>query len=39
VTAADLPTLATMTMADACLSTNPRDADRADIEALFRQAL
>jgi alcohol dehydrogenase class IV len=39
VTAADLPTLSTMTMADACLSTNPREADRADIEALFRQAL
>ncbi|HEY2221175.1 MAG TPA: iron-containing alcohol dehydrogenase [Actinomycetospora sp.] len=39
VTAEDVPTLSTMTMADACLSTNPREADRADIEALFRQAL
>jgi alcohol dehydrogenase len=39
VTAEDLPTLSLMTMADACLSTNPREADRADIEALFRQAL
>jgi 1,3-propanediol dehydrogenase len=39
VMAEDLPTLSTMTMADACLSTNPREADRADIEALFRQAL
>ena len=39
VTAADVEQLATMTMADACLATNPREADRADIEALFRTAL
>jgi alcohol dehydrogenase class IV len=28
-----------MTLADACLSTNPREADAADIETLFRAAL
>ena len=39
VMAEDIPTLSLMTMADACLSTNPREADRSDIEALFRQAL
>jgi alcohol dehydrogenase class IV len=39
VTEADVPLLAVMTMADACLSTNPREADVADIETLFRAAL
>ncbi|GLZ55088.1 iron-containing alcohol dehydrogenase [Actinomycetospora sp. NBRC 106378] len=39
VTEDDVEQLATMTMADACLSTNPREATREDIEALFRQAL
>jgi alcohol dehydrogenase len=36
---ADIETLATTTLGDACLSTNPRDADSADIAALFRAAL
>ncbi|WP_233517776.1 iron-containing alcohol dehydrogenase [Geodermatophilus marinus] len=35
----DIDTLATTTLGDACLSTNPRDADRADVAALFRAAL
>ena len=39
VTEADVPKLAAMTMVDACLSTNPREADAADIDALFRLAL
>ena len=39
VTAEDLPVLARMTMADACLSTNPREATPEEIEALFRTAL
>jgi 1,3-propanediol dehydrogenase len=39
VTEADVPLLSTMTLADACLSTNPREADAADIETLFRAAL
>ena len=39
VTDADVGRLATMTMADACLTTNPREADRDDIEAVFRAAL
>ena len=39
VTEGDVAQLATMTMADACLSTNPREATRAEIETLFRQAL
>jgi len=39
VTEADVPKLSSMTMVDACLSTNPREADLADIEALFRAAL
>ncbi len=39
VTEADVETLATTTLGDACLSTNPRDADRADVAALFRGAL
>jgi alcohol dehydrogenase len=36
---ADIDTLAVTTLGDACLSTNPRDAGRADIAALFRAAL
>ena len=36
---ADIGTLATTTLGDACLSTNPRDADSTDIAALFRSAL
>jgi alcohol dehydrogenase len=36
---ADIETLAMTTLGDACLSTNPRDADSADIAALFRAAL
>ncbi|GAA4872849.1 iron-containing alcohol dehydrogenase [Actinomycetospora straminea] len=39
VTEADVPVLSAMTLADACLSTNPREADQADIETLFRAAL
>jgi len=39
VTEADVGLLAAMTMADTCLSTNPREADQADIETLFRAAL
>ncbi|SHG64371.1 Alcohol dehydrogenase, class IV [Geodermatophilus nigrescens] len=39
VSEADVETLATTTLGDACLSTNPRDADRAEIAALFRTAL
>ncbi|MGR6966527.1 iron-containing alcohol dehydrogenase [Geodermatophilus sp. URMC 61] len=35
----DIQTLATTTLGDACLSTNPRDADATDIAALFRAAL
>jgi alcohol dehydrogenase class IV len=27
------------TLDDACLSTNPRSADRSEVEALFRAAL
>jgi 1,3-propanediol dehydrogenase len=34
-----LPHMAKTTMKDACLATNPRDADAQDIEALFRAAL
>jgi 1,3-propanediol dehydrogenase len=34
-----LPQLARTTLEDACLATNPRDADSADIEAVFRAAL
>ena len=34
-----LPQLARTTLEDACLATNPRDADMADIHALFRAAL
>jgi 1,3-propanediol dehydrogenase len=39
VSESDLPLLAVMTMADTCLSTNPREADKDDIETLFRSAL
>lgn len=39
VTEADVPRLARFTLADACLSTNPRPATAADVEALFRAAL
>jgi alcohol dehydrogenase class IV len=39
VTEADIPTLARTTLYDACLATNPREADASDIEALFRDAL
>lgn len=36
---ADVDVLARTTLGDACLSTNPRDADHADVAALFRAAL
>jgi alcohol dehydrogenase class IV len=36
---ADVPRLARTTLKDACLATNPRDADARDIETLFRAAL
>ncbi|MGO9505254.1 MAG: iron-containing alcohol dehydrogenase [Streptosporangiaceae bacterium] len=39
VTADVVPQLARTTLKDACLTTNPRDADAADIETLFRAAL
>src|SRR5690606_11688249 len=39
VTEQDVSRLAETTMRDACLTTNPRDATRDDIEALFRAAL
>jgi 1,3-propanediol dehydrogenase len=39
VTEAVLPRLARTTLKDACLATNPREADERDIEALFRAAL
>ena len=35
----DIGVLSAMTLADACLSTNPREADQADIETLFRAAM
>ncbi len=35
----DIPGLAVTTLGDACLSTNPRAASAADVEALFRAAL
>jgi len=35
----DLPRLARTTLEDACLATNPRGADAAAVEALFRAAL
>jgi alcohol dehydrogenase class IV len=34
-----LPRMARTTLKDACLATNPREADARDIEALFRAAL
>jgi alcohol dehydrogenase class IV len=34
-----LPQMARTTLKDACLATNPREADARDIEALFRAAL
>lgn len=39
VTEANIPRLAASTLKDACLATNPRDTDLADIEGLFREAL
>lgn len=39
VTLDDVPRLAQLTLGDACLTTNPRGASAADIEALFRVAL
>ena len=39
VTEEVLPQMAKTTMQDACLATNPREADERDIEALFRAAL
>ncbi|QYJ02633.1 iron-containing alcohol dehydrogenase [Nocardioides panacisoli] len=39
VTEEDLDTLATTTLEDACLTTNPRPAEHADIKELFREAL
>ncbi|MDN5858510.1 MAG: iron-containing alcohol dehydrogenase [Pseudonocardia sp.] len=39
VSEADVPRLAELTLGDACLTTNPRPATAADIEALFRAAL
>ena len=39
VTEEDVPGLAVTTLGDACLSTNPRPASAADVEALFRAAL
>jgi alcohol dehydrogenase class IV len=39
VTEAMLPQMARTTLTDACLATNPREADARDIEMLFRAAL
>jgi alcohol dehydrogenase class IV len=39
VTPDDVATLSVTTLADACLSTNPRDADADDVAALFRSAM
>ena len=39
VTDTDLDTLSVTTLDDACLTTNPRPATRAEIHALFREAL
>ncbi|MEP6817619.1 MAG: iron-containing alcohol dehydrogenase, partial [Marmoricola sp.] len=39
VSEADIPRLALNTLDDACLATNPRSADSADVEMLFREAL
>ncbi|AEF42758.1 Putative alcohol dehydrogenase [Hoyosella subflava DQS3-9A1] len=35
----DIPILARTTLHDACLATNPREADEAQVAALFREAL
>ena len=35
----DLPRLATTALQDACMTTNPRPADEAQMEALFRAAM
>ena len=35
----DLPRLATTALQDACMSTNPRPADEAQMQALFRAAM
>lgn len=39
VRAQDLPRLAKLALRDACMSTNPRPADEAQVHALFRAAL
>jgi len=39
VTEENIGHLAMSTLGDACLSTNPRSADRSEVEALFRAAL
>jgi alcohol dehydrogenase len=36
---ADIPTLAANALVDACGLTNPRRADQADLEGIFRAAL
>ena len=35
----DLPGLATTALQDACMTTNPRPADEAQMQALFRAAM
>jgi alcohol dehydrogenase len=35
----DVPRLAELTLGDACLTTNPRATEKADVEKLFREAL
>jgi alcohol dehydrogenase len=39
VRADDVPRLAELTLGDACLTTNPRHTEKADVEKLFRAAL
>lgn len=39
LTAADVPRLAVSTLGDACLATNPRPLDAADVESIFRAAM
>ena len=39
VRAEDVPRLAELTLGDACLTTNPREADEADVHQLFMDAL
>lgn len=39
VSEADIATLARNTLKDACLATNPREADVAEVEALLRRAM